>query len=56
MPAKMDLKESELNLRPMYCELGALTRADGSALLTQGNRYFLIFVYIYKKARIMNKN
>lgn len=24
------------NLRPMRCELHALTRADGSALLTQG--------------------
>lgn len=28
--------EPEMNLRPMFCELGALTRADGSALLTQG--------------------
>lgn len=26
----------EINIRQMHCELNALTRADGSALLTQG--------------------
>lgn len=25
-----------LNFRPMHCELNALSRADGSALFTQG--------------------
>lgn len=31
------LSESpEINIRKMHCELNALTRADGSALLTQG--------------------
>lgn len=27
---------SDINIREMHCELNALTRADGSALLTQG--------------------
>lgn len=30
------LEQSEIHLREMYCELNALTRADGSVLLTQG--------------------
>lgn len=42
-PKKVNLKITyktnkmpQLNMRAMFCELNALTRADGSALLTQG--------------------
>lgn len=31
-------KDDELNFRPMHCELNALSRADGSALFTQGTQ------------------
>lgn len=30
------MPETELSIRPMFCELNALTKADGSVLLTQG--------------------
>lgn len=37
-PIVMDTSGSDLlSFRTMHCELNALTRADGSALFTQGN-------------------
>lgn len=35
-PMESSNEPPEINIRPMFCELNALTRADGSALLTQG--------------------
>lgn len=32
---------SDIALRPIHCKLDALTRSDGSAMLTQGNRFGL---------------
>lgn len=36
MIAEPSTELPEINIRQMHCELNALTRADGSALLTQG--------------------
>lgn len=36
MDTMPDADTDSLNFRPMHCELNALTRADGSALFTQG--------------------
>ena len=43
MPEEQE--EAAARLRPMFCCLGEVTRADGSALLSQGDTTVLCGVY-----------
>ncbi|KAG4075708.1 hypothetical protein HA402_003533 [Bradysia odoriphaga] len=53
MPNTSDTDTEDI-IRPMHCELHALTRSDGSALLTQGETAVMASVYGPIEVRLQN--